>query len=180
VKLIEPEYRELESWPIAPIVCDNNLLAASEAHFNKVVDSLKGLKGTDFNQGLDARLMTAHHAERLAELHCKCRVAWDGIGEEKAVFRALKLLDGVGIPKRNIGCYVLVGHNDTPDDALYRLEALRTWGVRPNPMRYQPLDTLKKDSYVAPGWTDKELRRMMRYYSRLKWLEHIPFAEYAG
>ena len=45
-------------------------------------------------------------------------------------------------------------------------------------LRYQPLDATEKNGYVAPGWTDAELRRMTRYYSRLRWLEHIPYEDY--
>lgn len=45
-------------------------------------------------------------------------------------------------------------------------------------MRYQPLDALQRDSYVAPGWTARGLKRMTRYYSRLRWLEHIPYDDY--
>ncbi|RLC88384.1 MAG: hypothetical protein DRJ03_03025 [Chloroflexi bacterium] len=37
---IEGEYRELEDWPDLPMVTDNNLLAASKAHFDRVIDRL--------------------------------------------------------------------------------------------------------------------------------------------
>lgn len=49
VKKIEPEFRELAEWPIARIVCDNNLLACSDAHFERVIDSLLLISGVDFN-----------------------------------------------------------------------------------------------------------------------------------
>ena len=32
--------------------------------------------------------------------------------------------------------------------------------------------------YVAPGWTERELKRMTRYYSRLRYLEHIPYDDF--
>jgi hypothetical protein len=79
---------------------------------------------------------------------------------------------------KNIGVYVLIGYNDTPEDALYRLEKVRSWGIRPNPMRFQPLDAIRKNAYVSPNWDEAELRKMMRYYSILRWVEHIPYAEY--
>ena len=48
-----------------------------------MIDKLKPLSGIDFNQGLDARLLTEYHAERLAELDLKMvRLAWDHIGLE--------------------------------------------------------------------------------------------------
>ena len=49
----EGKLRELDDWPIRPIICDNNLLACSRVHFDDVIDKLKPLSWCDFNQGLD-------------------------------------------------------------------------------------------------------------------------------
>lgn len=176
---IEPKYRELQEWEIKPVVCDNNLLAASRKHFDKVIDSLKPLKWCDFNQGLDARLMTKHHAERLAELKNPiCRLAFDSTHYESAFLKAFYLLENAGIPKRNIHTYVLIGFDDTPEDALYRLRRVQGLGIRPNPMRYQPVDAKHRNEYVSPKWTERELKDYMRYWSSLRYLEGIPFEEY--
>jgi hypothetical protein len=180
VPRIEGDLVELDDWDVKPIVCDNNLLACSRRHFDTVVDRLKSLPGVDFNQGLDARLFTKHHAERLAELDCTARLAWDHIGEEEPVMTALQLLFDVGFSKRAVRVYVMIGYNDTPEDALYRLETLKSLGLRPNPMRYQPLDAIKRNAYVGEHWTEWELKRYMRYWARQAWLEHVPFAEYVG
>jgi len=67
---------------------------------------------------------------------------------------------------------------DYPQPVRTRLELVRSWGVMPNPMRYQPLDTLEKNSYVDPNWTERELLGTMRYYSKLNWLGGFPFEEY--
>jgi len=187
VPRIEGDLVELDDWSVKPIVCDNNLLACSEAHFDQVIDRLleSGIRGVDFNQGLDARLLTEYHAARLAELHragqLKCvRLAWDDVRME-AVFRcAHRLLRDAGIPKGKVSVYVLIGFNDTPEDALYRLREVWALGAWPNPMRYQPLDAEKRNEYVAPGWTDRELKRYMRYWSNLRHLSAVPFAEYGG
>jgi len=178
VPKIEGELKELDEWKPKPIICDNNFLACSGRHFDKVIDSLKAFKGVDFNQGLDARLLTEYHAGRLAELDCTIRLAWDHIGPESQVFKAIETLLRAGFSKRNIRIYVLIGYDDTPRDALYRLETLKAFGIWPNPQRYNPLDTLKRDSYVAPNWTHRELHRFMRYWARQRWLEHISFDEY--
>lgn len=176
----EGRLRELEDWPIRPIVCDNNLLACSKQHFDDVIDRLKPLSAIDFNQGLDARLLTKHHAERLAELDCTVRLALDDIRYESQFMAAWGRLRSEGLPPNRIRVYVLFGFNDTPDDALYRLRLVQSLGTWPNPMRYQPLDALVRNSYVAPNWTEPKLRRYHRYWSRLRWLEHIPFEEYKG
>jgi len=177
VPRIEGEFRELADWPVRPIVCDNNLLASSRRHFDRVIERLKRLPWVDFNQGLDARLFSAYHASRIAELKAvKVRFAFDTLAAETAVADAVSLARRHGL--RDLGVYVLIGYNDTPDEARYRLETVRSWGIPPNPMRYQPLDALEKNAYVAPGWTARELKRMMRYYSRLRWLGHVPFDDY--
>lgn len=179
VPKIEGELKELDNYPIRPIVCDNNFLACSKQHFDTVIDKLKPLKDVDFNQGLDARLITKYQANRLAELDLKVvRLAWDYVGMESIVMDALNILVDAGFSGRMIRCYVLIGYNDTPEDALYRLDKIQSMGFSPNPMRYQPIDTKKKNSFVGQGWTDAELKRYMRYWSRQVWLSHIPFKEY--
>lgn len=171
----EGKLRELKEWPIRPIVCDNNLLACSQKHFNRVVDKLKPLKNIDFNQGLDARLLTKYHAKRLSELDCMVRLAFDNIEAESQFMAAFERLREASIPKSRIRVYVLVGYKDTPEDALYRLQTVNGLGILPNPMRYNPLDTLARDSYVAPGWTDRELTRYVRYWSNLRYTAGVPF-----
>lgn len=179
VPVIEGDLVELDDWPPRPIVCDNNLLACSRAHFDRVIDRLKPVPNVDFNQGLDARLLTTHHANRLTELDLYLvRLAWDDTKNEKQFMTAFQTLRMAKIPLRKIRVYVLIGFNDTPKDALYRLEAVRKLGIMPNPMRYQPLDSLRRNQYVSPNWTNTELNRYMRYWSNLRYVGSIPFAEF--
>lgn len=179
VPRLEGDLRELTDWPIRPIVCDNNLLACSRKHFDDVINKLKPLKGVDFNQGLDARLLSIDHADRLRELDTTCvRLAWDDTETEKQFRKAWQILRDVGIPANHIRVYVLFGFKDTPEDALYRLSEVWKLKSFPNPMRYQPIDTRKKNSYVAPGWSDKLLKMYMRYWSRLRYTSPIPFLEF--
>ncbi len=177
VPKIEGEFRQLLAWKPAPLVCDNNLLAASRTHFERVIESLLPFPACDFNQGLDARRFTGWHADQIARLkHPKVRFALDHANATGSVTDAIATARAAGL--RHFGVYVLVGFTDTPDDALARLEYVRSLNIWPTPMRYQPLDATEKNAYVAPAWTDYELRRMTRYYSRLRWLEGIPYADY--
>jgi len=176
----EGELRELDDWPVRPIVCDNNLLACSRKHFDGVVDKLKPLSDIDFNQGLDARLLTEYHAGRLAELDCMVRLAFDHVGTESQFLGAFQKLRDAGIPKSCIRVYVLVGHRDTPEDALYRLGLVHGLGLLPNPMRYNPLDALVRDAYVGENWTASEMRRFVRYWANLRYFGGIPFEEFRG
>jgi hypothetical protein len=170
---------ELNDWPVRPIICDNNLLACSRSHFDNVIDKLKTLTGVDFNQGLDARLLTKHHADRIAELDLKMvRLAWDHSRLETQFLNAYHMLRDAGIPKQKISVYVLIGYNDTPADALYRLQSVWGLGSFPNPMRYQPLDAQVRNQFVGEHWTDAELKRYTRYWSNLRHLSGVPFAEF--
>jgi hypothetical protein len=144
-----------------------------------VIDSLKPLPWCDFNQGLDPRLLTDHHAERFTELLCPTiRLSFDSMAVEGAFHRAYEVLRKHGIPKRSIRVYVLIGFQDTPEEALYRLREVQKLGVRPNPMRYQPLDVRERNDYVAPGWTNRKLKDYMRYWSNLRYFGTVPFEEY--
>jgi hypothetical protein len=176
---VEGQLRELDDWPIRPIVCDNNLLACSLKHFDRVIDRLKPLPNVDVNQGLDARLMTKYHADRLAELkRPMIRLAFDHVSSESSFMAAYEMLREAGITKHQIRVYVLVGYQDTPEDALYRLRLVSDLGIDPNPMRYNPLDSLVRDSYVGPNWTDSELTRYVRYLANLRWFRAVPFEDF--
>lgn len=179
VPRLDGDFRELSDWRPAPIICDSNLLAASRAHFDRVIDRLKPLPYVDFNQGLEAGLLTSHHARRLAELkRVKVRFAFDYVEDEAAVADAISLCRAHGL--RDFGVYVLIGYNDTPANALYRLEKVWEWKAISAPMRYQPLDALKKNAFVAPAWTHRQLQDTMRCYSRSAWTGHIHIRDYCS
>ena len=180
VPKIEGELVELINWEPKPIVCDNNLLACSRKHFDNVIDRLKPLKGIDFNQGLDSRLLRDFHVERFQELSLKVvRLAWDNVYLEDGVRNAIQKLLAAGFPARKIRVYVLVGFDDTFEDALYRCQTLKAQGILPNVQRYQPLDTLRKNSFIGGNWTKQQLADFCRYWNRGNWLGHIPFEEYS-
>ena len=177
VKRIHPEFVEIKNFIPRPLLCDDNLLASSKKHFNNVIEKLKHLPFVDFNQGLDASLFSNYHADGITKLKNPfVRFAFDNITEETSVASAIERARKKGLKK--IGCYVLIGFNDSPEDALYRLNLLRDMKLRPYPMRYQPLDTLRRNSYVDKSWTETELKKMVRYWSRQIWLEHVPYEDF--
>lgn len=182
VPKLEGALIEYDDWEVKPIICDNNLLATSQSHFDKVIDRLldAGIKGVDFNQGLDARILTDHHARRFAELpkDTIVRLAWDHISTEKLYRESFERLVIAGVKPSQIRTYVLIGYNDTPEDARYRLESVRSLGALPNPMRFQPLDALRRNSYVGANWSNDLLTRYMRYWSNLNITGGFSFDEY--
>jgi hypothetical protein len=184
VPRIEGDLRELTDWRPAPIVCDNNILATSQRHFDNAIGRLKQFRQVDFNQGLDARLLNGHHIDKLKELSLPIlRFSFDHIGMAPTVTSAIQSVLQAGFAKRRVKCYVMFGFHDSPDDALYRAETIKKLGVRPFLQRYQPLDgdaALAKDSWVGPGWTAKEMASFQRYWCRQNWFSRIPYAEFTG
>lgn len=65
VPVIEGNFRELDQWKPAPVICDNNLLFSSDEHFTRVIESLLPFPSVDFNQGLQANLFSPWHAEQI-------------------------------------------------------------------------------------------------------------------
>ena len=178
VPKIEGDFDQLHDWKPAPVVCDNNLLAGTQGHFYAVIESLKPFPYADFNQGLEARRLRPYHVDLLRSLKAvKIRFAFDHPSQETMVHDAIELCRMNGL--NDIGVYCLIGFNDTPEDARARMDLVRSWGIRPNAMRYQPLDALVKNSFIAAEWTEAELLKTMHYYNHLRWYEHIPFAEFS-
>lgn len=177
----EGKFVEIKEWPVRPIVCDNNFLASSDKHFNDAIDKLTHIKNVDFNQGLDARLLTKDRADRLRELHTRCiRLAWDDTRLENQFMGAVDILQRAGFSSWHIRVYVLIGYNDTPEDARYRLEKVKSLKMWPNPMRYQPIDAIRKNVHIGQNWSEMELRNYMRYWSRQNWLYKVPYEEYVN
>ena len=175
---LEPDFIELTDYRPAPVICDNNFTAATRKHQEMVIYRQRIYPLTDFNQGLEASRFTPELADLLGMIKCRVRFAFDSWDEETEVYEAIKLCRQRSTD--DIGVYCLIGFDDTPEDARARLELVRSWDIRPNPMRYQPLDAEHKNDYILPGsgWTEYEMRRIMKYYSRLRWYEHIPFEEF--
>ena len=176
VPKVEGDLYQVTNFRPAPMMCDNNFLAATMNHQRRVVSELERFDLVDFNQGLDARLFTPERADNLGRLRLHARFAFDHANTEVAVHDAIELCRKR--TTKRVSVYVLIGFKDTPDDALYRLEKVREWGAEPNPMRYQPLDAKQRNGYVAPGWTDRQLKDMMRFYSNMRFFRKVPFSEY--
>jgi hypothetical protein len=169
----EGELKELSDWPDRPIICDNNLLAASREHVDRVIDRLIKHGWADFNQGLDTRLLTKHHANRLAEIK-KPRIrlaldSWEYVNEFERAYRKIR---AAGIVKRAISCYALIGYDAGPEEAWERCKYIESYGIRSLPQWFHRLDALEKNT-VTPdqeklGWTDYERRKIMQWFYQHK------------
>ena len=118
------------------VLLDNNFLAASPVFVKEQLAKAARLKlKIDFNQGLDARLVTPENARLLAA--CKwrkyIRFSCDTVTMIEPIRRAVSLLRETGF-KREIFCYMLV---QDIADAEIRLRALVDLKVTPFAQPYR-------------------------------------------
>ncbi len=175
VKTIEPEYEEISDWDERIDwgkkkiwLYDNNFLACSSEHFENTINKLiaKG-KSVDFNQGLDCRLMDDHKAKRLSEARIRpLRFAFDNASQEEPIKETVRLLRKYqDINVSNTFAYLLYNFTETPSEALRRAKVLTDLGIAFFAMRYQPLDTLTKNSYVGKHWTPFEADTFSQFFN---------------
>ena len=137
--------------PIRPgwIVQDDNLLACSAGHVQAVFDMLSEQpQPAAFSGGLDARLLTDWHRDRLEEIRLKAVfLSCDSVSGIEPLKRAARILEGMSIEKRR--CYVLIGHGgETLDQAERRLESVYALGFLPFAQLYQGAER----SRYPPEW----------------------------
>ena len=183
------------------LLMDNNVLRSPK--FNLIVNELKKLgfqKGAqyksplsgkyipryiDFNQGLDAFLLTEEKVSKLSELAIKpARIAFDHIEDKKRYEDAIKLCAKYQI--KELSNYILYNSDafkgkgneykaDTPGDLYERLkftidlqdeinkklEKENYISIFSFPMRYIPLNATAR-GYVGTEWNIKYLRAIQR------------------
>ena len=160
---------ELEDWPDLPVIADNNLLANSIEHFDKVCDRLEKHEWCDFNQGTDARLLTDHHAERLARLKRPIvRLALDSMSYVDSWDSALDKLIKAGVAKRNIRTYALMAFGTSPEESWDVCRHIESRGIKVLPQWFHDLDALEHNIVTERqkelGWNDYERRRLMAWF----------------
>lgn len=162
-------FRELADWPDLPVIVDNNLFAASANHFDRVMDRLERWGWCDFNQGVDCRLLTEHHAERIARIKRPVvRLALDSMRQADAWEPAMGRLLRAGVPLHAVRSYALVGFDTDPEEAWCRCRWIEGFGVKALPMWFHRLDSLTHNVVTAEqqamGWTDTERLRLMQWF----------------
>lgn len=174
VGTIEPgPFRELVDWPDLPILCDNNIIAASLSHFERVIERLTRWGWADFNQGLDARLLTKRHASLIAGIGkpmVRLALDWDGMRDEWE--RAFGVLREAGMPLHSIRSYAIIGHGESPAQSWDRCEWIESHGVKVLPMWFHRLDAWQLNvvtqEQMETGWNDFERRRIMQWFYQHK------------
>ena len=144
------------------VLWDNNLLG--NWNWKTVLEELIRIdKEVDFNQGLDARLVTDEVAALLSQVRTKTiRLAYDYPGIRPGVKRGIERLQAAGVSPKKIVVYTLYNYIETPEQLLRKVRDLLDWGVTSYPMRFEPLTSLTKNAYVSPRWTRKQLDDLAR------------------
>ena len=144
--------------------------------FSKYMKKIKRTRYIDFNQGLDARLMTEVKMAKLAEINIKpLRIAFDHYEQRDIYERAIRLAAKYGI--REMSNYILYNYKDTPDDLYYRLklnidlcEELHT-NIYSFPMKYHPIRDPKyfrNRDYIGDHWNRKFIRAIQAIINATK------------
>lgn len=140
VPLREGKIRELKIQP-GYIVQDNNLLACSRGHIEKVFEMLAGQKrGAQFKGGLDIDYLQPWHIEllkkiKVAELWVSC----DTMADMSKLDKAADLFSDFSIEKKR--CYVLIGYNgENQAVAQERCKAVYRKGLLPYAQLYRGVD----------------------------------------
>lgn len=152
--------RQVMDYHRRVILWDNNILG--NPNWKPIFDQLIELdREVDFNQGLDARLITEDIAVRVAEIKTKSiRLAYDYPGIREGVRRGIENLAAAGVSRKKLVVYTLYNYIDTPEQFFGKVKDLLSWGVASYPMRFEPLTSLTKNAYVSPRWTREELNQV--------------------
>lgn len=153
----EGKIRELDIKP-GNDIADNNLLACSRDHIERVFEMLKGQREIKFSGGLDSRLLEQWHVDLMKQV--ALRFAWfacDYPGAESQLEKVADLMSD--FPHQKKRCYVLVGHDreETPLIAETRCQKIYNLGFDPFAMLYRDTNMKKHD----PQWS-KFLRKWCR------------------
>jgi hypothetical protein len=152
---------------------DNNWLAKAPADLDEDISKMRDMVHTgqieemDFNQALDARLLTEEIADKLVGLPIKpFRLAFDGPQEDGHLQTAVRLMVDRGFKLFTV--FTLYNFVDTPQDLYYRLEECVKLNdelpaqVYSFPMRYQPiLDVDGGRDFVGKHWTTHKKKGFM-------------------
>jgi hypothetical protein len=120
------------------IIQDNNFLACSREHKDKVFEMLRTQKAINFKGGLEVGLIDDHFIENVKQLSIK--ELWLACDTDNAIHKlqeAAGRLTEAGFNRRKLRCYTMIGINGIEADEK-RLRAVYEAGCMPFAQLYQP------------------------------------------
>lgn len=146
--------------------------------YNKYFKRLRRARYIDFNQGVDARLVTDSKMKKLAEVNIRpLRIAFDHYSQHKTYEKAVRLAAKHGI--KDLSNYLLYNFDDKPDDLYYRMrinidlceEEELGITIYSFPMKYQPIDDSEfywNRDYIGKHWNRKFIRAIQAVLNSTK------------
>lgn len=173
---IEREERNLLYAEVATIEAiiqfDKRVRPLYEKYFKRV----KRMRIVDFNQGVDARLVTDEKMKKLAEINIRpLRIAFDHYSMKDTYEAAIRTAANYGIT--SLSNYLLYNFEDKPDDLYYRMkiniDLCNELGVTiySFPMKYHPIDEpeyFHNRDYIGKYWNRKFIRSVQAVLNSTK------------
>lgn len=144
--------------------------------YEKYFKCIKRMRVIDFNQGVDARLVTDKKMKKLAEINIRpLRIAFDHYSMKDTYEAAIRTAAKHGITK--LSNYLLYNFEDKPDDLYYRMkinvDLCDELGVHiySFPMKYHPIDDpeyFQNRDYTGKHWNRKFIRSVQAVLNSTK------------
>ena len=168
---------ELELLNIKTITKKNILKIYPEIRdtFEKFRNKAQKLRYVDFNQGLDARLLTEEKMQLLSEIPIKpLRIAFDNMKYEGIYTKAIRLAAKYNI--KNLSNYLLYNEKDKPEELYQRLEINVLLAEELNieiysfPMKFHPINGEKhlNRDFLGKHWNRKYIRAIQTILNSTK------------
>lgn len=144
--------------------------------YDKFYHKAKRARYIDFNQGLDARLVTDEKMKKLSEINIRpLRIAFDHYEQKDIYVSAIKKAAKYGI--KELSNYLLYNFEDEPKELYYRMrinvELCEKLGVTiySFPMKYHPISDptfFRNRDYLGKHWNRKFIRAVQAVLNSTK------------
>lgn len=148
----------------------------AKKYYDKFFKFGKRVRHIDFNQGVDARLVTDEKMAKLSEINIyPLRIAFDHYEQREIYIKAIKTAAKYGI--KNLSNYLLYNFRDKPEELYYRMrinvelcEELDVT-IYSFPMKYHPIDDpafYNNRNYIGEHWNRKFIRAIQAVLNSTK------------
>lgn len=170
------------------MLLDNNLTSHG-IHFKKIMKQLikEGIK-TNFNQGLDIRLISPKEINLLSKVKLwkQIHFAFDDISDKEEVVNGIEKLLSNGMKAYKLMFLVLIGFNSTPKEDMERIKILQEYKIDPFVMPYKDINGYNMNNIRKRcGFDNKyKYKKYLQQFSR--WVNHkaiyrtVEWGEYKG
>lgn len=144
--------------------------------YDKYIKHGKRVRYIDFNQGVDARLVTDENMRKLSEINIRpLRIAFDHYEQRDIYVNAIRTAAKYGI--KDLSNYLLYNFKDKPDDLYHRMrinvDLCEELGVTiySFPMKYHPIDDpdfFRNRDYIGTHWNRKFIRAVQAVLNATK------------